>query len=270
MPYVKKVCRYKNVEEVERVHAGRYGKGGKREDRRLPTPEEMEKINERNVITKLRRKIHANFDPGDLWLTLTYRQGCCPTPEEAQKKIRNYMERLRRAYRKQGAECQWVLVTEYLNKRIHHHLVLNDLPDGTGAKLAASKWTDGGAHCKFLYEDGQYENLAAYIVKETQKHFRDPGYQAKSRYSCSRNLIDPPVKRRIMKRDDWPEEPRVPKGFYLDRDSLRNGMNRLGFKYQYYRLIRIDRKERKRHGNRKKRSKNQSKRDAGDKKAGPS
>ena len=155
MPYVKKVCRYKNVEEVERVHAGRYGKGGKREDRRLPTPEEMEKINERNVITKLRRKIHANFDPGDLWLTLTYRQGCCPTPEEAQKKIRNYMERLRRAYRKQGAECQWVLVTEYLNKRIHHHLVLNDLPDGTGAKLAASKWTDGGAHCQFLYEDGQ-------------------------------------------------------------------------------------------------------------------
>ena len=38
MPYVKKVCRYKNVEEVERVHAGRYGKGGKRENRRLPTP----------------------------------------------------------------------------------------------------------------------------------------------------------------------------------------------------------------------------------------
>lgn len=268
MPYTKKVYRYKDVEEVERVHAGRIGKGGRREKRRLPTPEEMEKINERNAVIKLRRKIHANFEPGDLWLTLTYRQGCCPTPEEARKKIRNYLERLRRAYRKAGAECKWILTTEYMNKRIHHHLILCDLPDGTGAKLAAGKWNDGGVHCKFLYEDGQYENLAAYIVKETQKHFREPGYQAKSRYTCSRNLIEPQAVRKIMKRDNWPDEPRVPKGFYLDGDSLHNGVNKLGFRYQYYRLIRIDKKERKNHGHYKKRSKNQSKRNDDNKKVG--
>ena len=37
MPYIKKTYRYKNVIEVERVHAGRIGKGGRREKRRLPT-----------------------------------------------------------------------------------------------------------------------------------------------------------------------------------------------------------------------------------------
>ena len=239
MPYIKKTYRYKNVIEVERVHAGRIGKGGRREKRRLPTPEEMEKINERNVIRKLRRLIHANFEPEDLWLTLTYRRESRPTPGEAEKELRRYLNRLRTAWRKQGAELKYIVVTEYMNKAIHHHIILNDLPNCAGAKLAAQKWKAGGTHCKFLYEDGEYELLAAYIVKETNKSFRDPDNPAKCRYSRSRNLVEPQPERRVMKRDDWPEEPRPPKGFCLDKQSLHNGINRLGYKYQYYRLLRM-------------------------------
>lgn len=267
MPYIKKTYRYKNVIEVERVHAGRIGKGGRREERKLPTPEEMEKINERNVIRKLRRLIHANFEPEDLWLTLTYRRENRPAPEAAARKIKNYIDRLRAAWRKQGAELKYIVVTEYKNKAIHHHLILNDLPNGRGAKLAAQKWKEGGTHCKFIYEDGEYELLAAYIVKETNKSFRDPDNPAKCRYSRSRNLVEPQPERRVMKRDDWPEEPRPPKGFCLDKESLHNGVNRLGYKYQYYRLLRLQGpagKKGKGNGDKGRKRKNNTERDAGD------
>ena len=132
------------------------------------------------------------------------------------------------------------MVTEYKSKSIHHHLIVNDLPDGSGAKKIAQSWSrNGHANTKYLYEDGQYERLAEYLIKETSKTFRDSDSPSKLRYSCSRNLVTPVAKTRILKRDDWPEEPRVPKGYYLEKDSLVNGVNKMGYRYQYYRLIKI-------------------------------
>ena len=266
MPHIKNTYRYKNIVEVERVHSGRYGKRMEKSKRKLPTPEEMEKINERNTIKRLRRKIYANFDPGDLFLTHTYRRESRPTPKEARKELSRYLARLRRAYRKQGQELRYIIVTEYMNKAIHHHLILNDLPDGSGAKLASKLWEGGGTHCKYLYEDGQYEMLASYLVKETNKNFRNPGNPSKCRYSCSRNLIEPKKETKILKRDDWPEEPRIPKGHYLDKPTLFNGINKMGYRYQYYRMIRIKpAKKGKHNGDKKEKRDNKPKGNAGDK-----
>lgn len=239
MPHVKNVYRYKNIVEVERVYAARYGRHEAREARRLPTPEEMQEINKRNTIKRLRRKIHMNFEPGDLFLTLTYRRGAGISPKEAARELRNYFDRLKRMYRKAGVPLKYIVVTEYTRKSIHHHVILNDLPEGRGAKEAASKWTRGGANCKYLYEEGHYEILASYLVKECGKHFGKKGNAMKSRYSCSRNLKEPRKETVKLKRDDWPEEPRIPKGYILDKPSLWNGINKLGYRYQYYRMIRL-------------------------------
>ncbi len=236
--HIKNVWRYKGVMEVERVNSGRYGKKGSPAPRRLPTPEEVARTNEKNCIKKLRRKIQANFDPGDLFLTLTYKKEIRPDAKEARRILKNYLERLRRKWKKAGAPLKYIIVTEYENKSIHHHLILNDLPDGSGAKAANQCWKgNGGTHTEYLYEDGHYEDLAAYLVKETKKTFRKPGSPSKARYSCSRNLIDPKPKTTILKSDRWPEDPRVPKGYYLDKQSLVNGVNKMGYRYQYYRLV---------------------------------
>lgn len=243
MPHIKNTYRYKNIVEVERVHSGRYGKKLERSGRKLPTPEEMKKINERNAVKRLRRKIYANFEPEDLWITHTYRRESRPAPDEARRELSRYFNRLRMAYRKEGQELRYIVVTEYMNKSIHHHLILNDLPDGSGAKLASRLWKNGGTHCQYLYEDGQYEMLASYLIKETGKNFGRPGNSAKCRYSCSRNLIEPKKETQILKRDDWPEDPRIPKGFYLDKQTLFNGINKLGYRYQYYRMIRLKPKQ---------------------------
>lgn len=272
MPHVKNTYRYKNVVEVERVFAGRLGRGGSREKRKVPTPEEMEKINERNAVNKLRRKIYANFEPGDLFLTLTYKREQRPTPEEAAKELKRYIARIRSIYRRNGQELRYIVVTEHTDKAIHHHIILNDLPDGAGGKLAAGQWKRGGVNCKYLYENGQYELLASYLIKETGKNFRKPGNPEKCRYSCSRNLVEPKKVTRQLKRDDWPEEPRIPKGYELVKESLHNGINKLGYRYQYYRLIRItpEKGKGKKRGSTKRKGKNHKKRDAGHQKNGPS
>lgn len=264
MPHIKNTYRYKNIVEVERVHSGRYGRRLEKSGRRLPTPEEMEKINERNVVKKLRRKIHANFEPDDLFLTLTYRRENRPSVEDAKRELRNYLARLKRLYRKTGQELRYIVVTEYMNKSIHHHLILNDLPDGSGGKRASKLWTRGGTNCKYLYEDGQYEMLASYLVKETNKSFHDPANPSKCRYSPSRNLIEPKKETEILKRDDWPEEPRIPKGHYLDKPTLFNGINKMGYRYQYYRMIRIKPvKKGKGNGNKRKKRQDKPKGNAG-------
>lgn len=240
MPYIKNTYRYKNVVEIERVHSGRFGKAGHRAVRKQLTPEEMARVNERNAVKKLRRKIQANFDTEDLFETLTYKREERPEPAEAKKRLKKLLDGLRRTWKQAGVDLKYIVVTEYANTAIHHHLVVNDLPDGTGPKVINRFWREnGGAHTKYLYEDGQYELLAAYLIKETNKNFRKPGNPAKLRYSCSRNLINPQPVTEMMKRDDWPEEPRVPKGHYLDKPSLHNGVNKMGYRYQYYRLIKL-------------------------------
>ena len=70
--YIQNRWKIKGEIEVENIFSGRYGKRTSPSERRAPTPEEQEKINEQQCIRKLRRKIHANFDKDDLFETLTY------------------------------------------------------------------------------------------------------------------------------------------------------------------------------------------------------
>lgn len=238
--YIQNRWKIKGEIEVENIYSGRYGKRTPPSERRAPTPEEQERINEQQCIRKLRRKIHANFDKDDLFETLTYGRDRRPDPKGAAHELRLLLNRLRGIWKRAGTDLRYIVVTEYKSKSIHHHLIVNDLPDGTGAKKIAQNWSrNGHANTKYLYEDGQYERLAEYLIKETSKTFRDPENPSKLRYSCSRNLVTPVAKTRILKRDDWPEEPRELKGYYLEKDSLVNGVNKMGYRYQYYRLIKI-------------------------------
>lgn len=238
--YIQNRWKIKGEIEVENIFSGRYGKRTPPSERRAPTPEEQEKINEQQCIRKLRRKIHANFDKDDLFETLTYKRVCRPDPKGAAHELQLLLNRLRGIWKRAGTELRYIVVTEYKSKSIHHHLIVNDLPDGSGAKKIAQSWSrNGHTNTKYLYEDGQYERLAEYLIKETSRTFRDPDNPSKLRYSCSRNLVTPVAKTRILKRDDWPEEPREPKGYYLEKGSLVNGVNKMGYRYQYYRLIKI-------------------------------
>lgn len=246
MPYVEDTYHLKHTIEVEKKHTGKYGAPGqKRRKKRKTTKEEIQKQNQRNAEKKLRRIINANFEPNDLHIVLTYKKDERLTPEESKKELRNFFDRVRRAYRNYGTELKYIVCTEYENKAIHHHIIINDLVKGTvtTTKIIRQAWLRGRPKFTLLDDTGDYKDLAEYIIKETSETFRKEGNPNKTRYSCSRNLIRPMAERRIVTAKTFAKDPKPKKGYYIDKNSVYEGINPVtGFRYQYYTMVRINRR----------------------------
>ena len=212
-----------------------------RGDRKKLTPEEMDRINQLNAERKLRLKINANFKKGDPFVTLTYRRELRPSTEKAKQDIKKLMRELRKYYKRQGQELKYILVTEYENKAIHHHLIINDVVGI--AKVVCELWKYGRPDFKYLDGTGQYKDLAAYLIKETSKTYKKnkaEGKGNKQRYSCSRNLIMPEPKTKEVKANKWTADPKPLKGYYVDQDTICNGVDPFtGREYQRYTLVEI-------------------------------
>lgn len=226
--------------EVTKSYTKRIGAKarGKREK---PTPEEIEKVNERNAERTLRLKINANFCTDDPFITLTYRKGERPTPEQAKENIKKLIDGLRTDYRKLGDELKYINVTEYKNKAIHHHLLINHIEGADVSKMVRERWKFGRPDFKYLDDTGQYKDLAAYLIKETSKTYKDNDGGHKQRYSCSRNLVMPTPKTEIIKKAArWIPDPKPIKGYYIDKDTVYNGVDPFtGREYQRYTMVRI-------------------------------
>lgn len=206
-----------------------------------PTLEEIEKINQMNAERTLRLKINANFGKDDPFIALTYRKEERPTPGQAKKNIERLLRKLRREYKKIGADLKYINVTEYKNKAIHHHLLINHIAGHDVAKLVRELWEFGRPHFTYLDGTGQYKDLAAYLIKETSKTYKENDGGHKQRYSCSRNLILPVPKTEIIqKAKKWLEIPKPIKGYYIDKDTVYNGIDPFtGKKYQRYTMVRL-------------------------------
>lgn len=209
--------------------------------------EEIRKCNELQAARKLARKIEANFGPGDMHVILTYRKEARPTPKEAAQILRDFFKKLREQYRKAGFQLKYICATEYKNKAIHHHLIVNNVNDGvhTTKDYIRRLWK-GRGNPKYvdLYDDGDYGQLASYLIKETEKTFRDPDSVGKQRYSCSRNLVEPkPMIRHRRTKRGWQQEPKARPGYYVKKESLYNGFDKLGYPYQRYLMIKLDPEE---------------------------
>ena len=241
--YVKNEYHLNRVIQVENHYPGNYGAPGvPREKKRKRTPEDIERQNKRNREKKIQRLILANFDIGDWHLVLKYRPGQRPdTYKEAQKQLRNFLSRMRKAYKKAGRPFKYIAVTERGKKgqALHHHLIIEDIKANgiNTVELVKELWPGTRAFID-LYEDGEFANLAEYIVKAETKEEQEKG---KSTYTRSRNLIVPKPRKKIMKRKGWPMEPVPKKGYYIIKDSVVNGINPVtGYPYQHYTMRKIE------------------------------
>lgn len=186
-----------------------------RKPNRKPTPEAVMKVNFRNAVRKLTMLLNHNFDENSYHLTLTYKRE--PTNEEARKTLKNFIRNTTNRCRKQGSEFKWVAVTEYEHKRIHHHIVCS----GADEKTIQRYWNKGFVNFKGLDASGNYQKLAEYLLKETEKTFRRPDSTFKRRYSTSRNIIMPEIKREEVSPRELNQDPRPVKGYYIDKDTYR-------------------------------------------------
>lgn len=226
--------------EYDYTYMGRYGaKGEKRGKRKKATPEQVSRQNQWNRIKKMRRLMKQNFLPGDLWVTLKYKRGTRKPLGEVLKDFKKFREFLRRFYRKLGEQLKYIYRIEIGSRGgIHIHILLNRIQSGAETDLVVQRaWEPfGRVNYEAVYEQGQFKDLAAYIVKmpdeETEKQlslFPEKERKQLLKYSCSRNLERPvpevkEYKNRTMRKviENGPEPT---KGFYIDPDSVVCGIN---------------------------------------------
>lgn len=242
MSYFKTTIKAGKTIEVYKSFTKRVEGKVERGQRVKVTPEEMIRINQDNAERKLARLINANFGEGDYFITLTYQKDKRQTPEESKKAIKDLIDKIRKEYKKMGMPLKYIHVTEYKNKAIHHHMILNECPGLNVPKIIREMWTFGRPDYKLLDGTGQYKDLAAYLIKETAKTFKEHEDGHKQRYSCSRNLVRPvPITEVVRKAMRWSADPKPIKGYFIDKDTVYNGVNPFtGREYQRYTMISLD------------------------------
>lgn len=187
-----------------------------RAEKKRITPESVQRNNDRLALIDFRRKINHNFQGGDLHITLTYK-GAAPSRKAAYENVKKFIRTLRRKMKAAGSELKYVEVTEYENKRIHHHLIINNCKED----LLREVWNHGFVNIKWLDNSGNYSKLAEYLFKETTKTFRDPRNCRKRRYSCSKNLQKPEVNVYDVNVKVLHEDPVAEEGYFIDADSIK-------------------------------------------------
>lgn len=251
--YKLDIYRFKTSTEYEYKYAGHYGaKGEKRAKKQKRTPEYIEKQNQYQRTKTVRHLIKANFKEGDLWTTLTYADKEARTIKDVSADLSKFLKNLRYQYKKAGEPCKYIYRVEIGSRGgIHIHIVLNRIPDID--VIIQKYWNHGRAHNELL-DNGTHEKLAEYIVKQPtdqqKKLLKALDEDAKKliRYSCSRNLERPVPEtktyttrtmRSIFNNDLVPE-----KGYYIDKDSIRRGINEFtGYSYLSYQEIKLEREQ---------------------------
>lgn len=189
---------------------------GKRASSQNRTSDNVRKNNERISTLNLWMLLNANFYSDSCHYTLTY-NGIAPSQEQAAKDIKKFIRELRAKFRDEGKELKYVQVTEYLNHRIHHHIVINTIDLAT----VNETWNKGFVKSTLLDSTGNYRELAEYLIKETNKTFCDPESQHHRRYSASRNLTRPVIKREYVSASELNDDAEPIKGYYIPKDQDR-------------------------------------------------
>lgn len=256
MAYREYIFHFKNSIEYEYKFAGHIGaKGEKRAKRQKATPEQVKRQNQINRENKYRRLIKENFLPGDCWVALKYKAGTRKSMEEINKDLTVFNKRMRKDYRAHGEQWKWVRRIE-IGKRggIHIHLICNRI--WNTELLIAKNWPGLSHHSEPLREDSDFRQLASYLCKplpeeyEQTSIFEPEEIKRASSISTSRNLVRPePEKKEYVRRtmrQVITEGPKAHPGFYIDKNSIRIGINKVtGYSYVHYTEVRIQQVRRK-------------------------
>lgn len=131
-------------------------------------------LNDRNARKTLTRKINANFTRKDIWFTGTFEDAQLPkTMEDAQRLVKNYIERLKYRRKKLGLpSLRYVYVIEHREEskkegkavRYHVHIVMSGDLD---RDLVESLWTYGARREAHRLQPDEFglEGLARYMTK---------------------------------------------------------------------------------------------------------
>jgi len=164
----------------------------------------------------------------DIFVTYTFGRGRLPegeTKDEVIQKCKNiwkyYRAKLRNYYRSQNAELKYMYAFQFEDVRPHFHLLCNS---AEGINVCDfPKWKYGTPKIEFL-DDRPRHTIGAYFARGTTV-MNSNGVEEHKRglIRCSRNLAQPIVRRRRLKRSGWKCEPKANKGYVIVKDTVENG-----------------------------------------------
>ena len=249
MAHRRDVFRFYNSNEYEYKYVGNYGaKGEKRAPRKKATPEQIQKQNQYNKQKAIRRLIKANFRRNDLWVTLKYPRGHRASIKDIQDDMKAFNRKMRETYTKRKQKYKYIYRIE-IGKRggLHVHILIKRARGTPETDILVRKfWKHGGINFVPLYETGGYAALAEYLAKKAPEEmkgqldlFANADKKVLYKYSPSRNLIRPVPERKIYSRRTVEklvrDGPTPTDGYYIDKDSIRMGVNEYtGMSYLYY------------------------------------
>lgn len=189
------------------------GRGKKTKESSL----KQKNLNEKNRRRRFVQLGKANFGEGDLCVDCTYAPDYLPeTLDDAFKDLKNHIRRIRDNMKKRNLELKYLAVTEFSLEgeeeggeeesderakpvRVHHHLIING---GLDRDFIESLWSKK--------VKGKKERVSMGFCNADRLQPDENGIEAKcnymqkrkkggKRYSCSKNLKKPEVKRNDSK-----------------------------------------------------------------------
>lgn len=241
MPYICKTVKTKHVDFVTRNKCYYYNPEKAREKRsvkRCPTGESKQGRNRRAAYLKRKYHIYENFDKGDMWVTLTYRDGKSLEPEEAHKNLMNVLSKIRKKLARKGIPFVYYIKTEAGERvRVHHHLFIKNNFDVIG--VLYGYWKEFG-------KVRDFQEIYDFASGRLVKYFLDGGDHKSlgfEKYAHSRNLREPEVEVHIYPFNSFraiPREPKAADGVRYVIQNLYNGFPDIdGFIYQEYEILKI-------------------------------
>lgn len=167
------------------------------------TRPEQQLVNDRRTFKYLRMVLQGNFVKDDYYMTLTFKMSELPLPEkveDAKNYLSNFLDKVRRRYKKIKQECKYLWVMEYelddeeeYVTKVHFHVVMNK---GISRDEIEECWSVGrGKKKKYLglintkriklNADTKLEDLAEYLAKGSRTK------KGKKIWNSSRNLERP-------------------------------------------------------------------------------
>ncbi len=189
------------------------------------TSEAQKRLNIKTAKRKMEMRIAANFDAGDLFVTLTFDGLHLPARREAAlAHMRAFLRLLRAARKTRGEDLRYIYVLEgqHGEARYHFHVFINSTGPHDVEDIK-SLWSCGDdVDIKYIERDG-YLALAEYVTKEQKP------VGARS-WVCSLNLKQPVIESSFVPDSAAPVVP--PEAHIIEREERINEWG--GFQYVKY------------------------------------
>lgn len=241
MPYIKETCVAGKTIEITKYYSVRYhSQTTSREEKNKKTSEAQQKVNQRKAVKELRRLMNSNFQDGDLLVRLDFNKYPDIEADEMQKMTSKAIRKLRAEFAKVQKPIKYIYVKEIGPRGGRHlHMVLSQC----SSEVIRKCWPYGGIHIDPLISNGQYSKIAEYFIKYADKTEKTAGQLVGKRWYASRNLTKPKITKKVITAKQFKKEAREKKGYYIDKDSIREGISEItGFEFFSYTLIRTDKK----------------------------